>query len=269
MVVEEYLEAKYAGGGPDGGRFEPRDGDVHSSHLSDCRRKRHWKHRRATRADPSPYFELGRVFETLYGAALAYEHDPAVGADELKSSPPWEVARGSDVVIQDVNVAIEVTEGATIVGEADWVVLRDGAPEPDRVAEPLDGGRTGETAEGERLDYDGWAEKVVETKTKKDLKWVRGDGPDEKHEYQVYPYMRALDCPGEIAYMQRNDWAEHVFPVELDEATWLDCRARALDLAEAQSAGSPPEPNPLGESECRWCPHKDECGEFGGSPHLS
>jgi hypothetical protein len=275
-VIESYLQAKYAAGGPDADRFEPVDDEVHASHLSDCQRKRAWKHNRPREPEASPYFELGRVFELLYGAALAYEHDPGVTTETLRERQPWEVAAASDRVVQDVNVEIPAGP-ADIVGEADWVVLggscptvarRDEVGAFDAVRVEADGSRTLVTGSGEGLQYDpAWVEKVVETKTKGDLDWVRRDGPDEKHVYQVYPYMHALDTGGELAYMQRDDWEEHVVQLEYEEDVWLDClmRARAHARNQGDPGGEAPPTDPLDTSECRWCGFQSECREVGGS----
>lgn len=263
MTVPEYLEAKYSAGGPGSGRFEPDAGEVHSSQVSDCQRKRKWKHDRAHRADPSPYFELGRVFELMYGAALAFEHDPSTTRRTLKEHPPWEVADRAVRVVQDVGVTIEM-DGFDIVGECDWVVF-DTDVTFDHVTLHADGSRTAER-DGETVEYDAAAvNKVVETKTKKDLDWVRRDGADEKHVYQVYPYVKALDCEGEIAYMQRNDWEEHVEPVEFDESRWTDVVIRARQHHSNMAGDGVPPTSPLDESECRWCPYSEECRDVGGS----
>jgi hypothetical protein len=278
-TIERYLDAKYSAGGPGSSRFDPVDGEVHASQVSDCQRKRKWKHERGTRSDPSPYFELGRVFEVLYGAALAFKHDPDVTEDTLKSHPPWEVVELSTAVVQDVNVEIAIGGGASIVGEADWAVLKPralqhareaGGPDAFEVHEP--GDRTvvwDDGTEHELAGGDGATpvEKVVETKTKKDLDWVRRKGPDEKHVYQVYPYMHAFDAPGEIAYMQRNDWEELVVPLEYDEDRWLDSLVRAKAHARNQSgaADGVPPTTPLNEDECRWCDFSHECQQVGGS----
>jgi CRISPR/Cas system-associated exonuclease Cas4 (RecB family) len=272
MVVQDYIQAKYSAGGPGSERFEPDPTEVHASQLSDCQRKRFWKHERAHDADPSPYFELGRVFELLYGAALAHAHDPAIGEHELKANQPWGVAAMSDRVVQDVSVTIELDAGA-ITGECDWVVLDPECPaardpgsygELDAVTLREGGSREALFASGDGMAYDrSWVRKVVETKTKKDLSYL-GTEPDEKHRYQVYPYMRAMDCPGEVAYMQRNDFAERTMPVELDDATWVDCVVRATEHMRNYGSDELPPTTPL-DGECRWCPYKQECKREGGS----
>jgi len=268
MTVDEYLEAKYGSGGPDGDRFEPDASEVHSSHLSDCERKRAWKHRRGHRSDPSPYFELGRVFETIYGAALAFEHDPDITPDVLSRCKPWAVIERSTWVQQDVSVEIELDDGK-IVGECDWVVLDrsllDGLELVDLSA---DGERGWVTGTGDGHAGEPPVKKVVETKTKGDLDWVRRDGPDAAHVYQVHPYMRALDCPGEIAYMERDDWSEHVVDVPFDDAVWMDCELRARRHMRNAEADEVPPATPLDEKECRFCPFQHECYEHGGSEYL-
>jgi len=138
----------------------------------------------------------------------------------------------------------------------------------DHIALRDDGARVVHV-DGEEFDYEGrHVTKVVETKTKKDLDWVRRKGPDKKHVYQVYPYVHALDCPGEIAYMQRNDWEEMVVPVEYDDDVWTDCVMRAKQHHHNMVGDSVPPASPLDESSCRWCPFSDECREMGGSQYL-
>lgn len=266
MTVQEYIDSKYGAGGPGSGRFEPDPNEVHASHLAECQRKRYWKHKRDHSSDPSVYFELGRVFELLYGAALAFEHDPAITQRTLKSNQPWEVAGMSTRVQQDVGVTIELGGGVSITGESDWVVFED-----DRVFEHAtvseDGERTVTMPDGSEVLYDeGNIEKVVETKTKGDLAWL--DGPVEKHTYQLYPYMHGLDCPGEVAYMTRDDFQERVYPVEYEETKWLDCVARARRHSANMSGDEVPIATPLDESACKWCDFKDDCRAEGGSEYV-
>lgn len=269
-VIEDYLSEKYGDGGPGSSRFDGPADEVHASQLSDCRRKRAWKHQRSYSSGASPYFELGRIFETIYGAALAHHHDPEITSRELNKLQPWEVAPASDWVQQDVNVVIEL-DGCTIVGEADWVVydktVRSATDEHvDKVVLTSDGRRVAHGVGGSEWDYAGGIAKVVETKTKGDIDWVMAEGADRKHQYQVYPYMRAFDSAGEIAYMERDDWSEHVLPVEMPEEQWIDCEIRAKKLARAQAgAEDPPATTPLDEDECHWCPFEDECKKVGGS----
>jgi hypothetical protein len=276
-TVQSYLRAKYGSGGPGASRFEPVEEEVHSSQLSDCQRKRKWKFERGSKSEPSPYFELGRVFELLYGAALAYEHDPDITSETLKSNQPWDVAEMSTRVVQDVNIRVELPGGGLIVGEADWVVFAPGCPGVDRVNEygpvdlvevAADGSRAVVFDHGDGMEYDpDWTVKVVETKTKKNLDWVDKKGPDEKHVYQVYPYMHALDTRGELAYMQRNDWEERVIELEYDDDRWLDSMMRAQQHVSNQSAGPDevPPTTPLDKSECRWCSFSSECRDVGGT----
>lgn len=276
-TIERYLEAKYSSGGPGSDRFDPVDSEIHASQLSDCQRKRKWKHDRGTSSDPSPYFELGRVFETLYGAVLAYEHDSDIIRSVLKSKPSWAVVELSTVVVQDVNVEIEIGDDATIVGEADWVVLDQSCPsvkepakygELDKVRVSQDGDRHALFSAGDDMTYSAdWVKKVVETKTKKDVDWIHRKGADEKHVYQVYPYMHALDSDGEIAYMQRNDWEEEVVSLDYDPNRWLDILMRASAHSSNQAADEDevPPTTPLDDDECHWCKFKQECKKHGGS----
>lgn len=275
-TVDGFLQAKYSSGGPGSDRFDPVDNEVHSSQISDCQRKRKWKHDRGTRSDASPYFELGRVFEVLYGAALAHEHDPAVDENVLKSMPSWDVIEESTYVVQDVNMEIAIGGGAEIVGECDWVVFDESCPgvrdheeygHLDKVVVSESGDRTAVFESGDEMIYEaGWTNKIVETKTKKDLDWVHKKGPNSEHTYQVYPYMFALDTDGEIVYMQRNDWDELVVPMEFDPDKWLDCVVRARAHAKNQAAGNVvPPTSPIDRNECNWCDFSHECKQVGGS----
>jgi hypothetical protein len=270
-VIQNYLDTKYSVGGPGSSRFDPDASEVHASQLSDCQRKRKWKHDRDHRSGPSPYFELGRVFEILYGAALAHHHDPDIDRDVLKCNPPWEVVEMTDVVVQDVNVTIDIGT-ADIVGEADWVVMNLTAPGPlDHVHVEEDGTRTCQFIGGEQSEYSsGWVDKVVETKTTKDLSWKKRKGPDEKHVYQVYPYAHALQCDAEIAYMTRNEWDELVIPVEYDDDMWMDCLLRAREHARNMQAeeGMVAPATPLDDSACHFCPFQHDCAANGGSEYL-
>lgn len=264
-VVAKYIDAKYGSGGPGSSRFDPDPDEVHASHVRDCQRKRYWKHSRGHRSDPSVYFELGRIHELLYGAALAFEHDPNIGARELRRLKPWEVVERSDRVIQDVNVSIDVPGGGEIVGECDWVV----ADAPiDHVEDVQDHEPRIVLADGTEADesIDMLVERVIETKTKNDLSGVRRYGPDEAHVYQVYPYMHALDVDGEIAYLCRDDWDEHVADVEYDPTRWLDVIARARTHMSNYVSDDVPPATPRDEGECRFCPFREECAELGGSP---
>lgn len=262
-VIQKYLDGKYGEGGPDDERFAPDADEVHASQLSDCQRKRYWKHDRAYRAGSSPYFELGRVFEVMYGAALAFEYDPAVSRRTLANYKTWEVAEMSARVQQDVGVTIDLGDGVTITGECDWVVFETDLTFDEMVLRE-DGSRWA-VVDGEEYSYPtDHVVKVVETKTKKDLSWL-GREPDKKHQYQVYPYMKALNCDAEVAYMQRNDWEERILPVEMSEAEWMDCELRARQHSANMNGDEVPGTDPLDSDECRWCPFQDECRELGGS----
>lgn len=268
VVIEHYLDAKYGGGGPDGSRFDPDPTEVHASQVSDCQRKRFFKHKKGHRSDPSPYFELGRMFELIYGAALAAYHDPDITPDVLAAKHPWEVVERSTRVYQDVSVEIDCGD-FDIVGESDWVVVDESAPQPgiQKVA-VRDGERTMVTRAGDGIAYNGCVEKVVETKTKGDVTWVERKGHDKKHEYQVYPYIHAMDCDGEIAYMERDNWSEHVVPVEYDPNFWLDVEARAARHAANMSGDEVPAATPMSDGECKFCPFQEECRENGGSQYI-
>jgi len=262
VTITQYLNAKYGEGGPGSKRFTPDPNKVHSSQVSECQRKRWWKHTREYTSGPSPYFELGRVFEVLYGAALAFEHCPAISKGMLKKNQPWEIVEKAIRVKQDVGITIELDDH-DIVGECDWVVFTSDVTF-DHITVHNDGSRT-VTNNGEKYEFrDNLVEKVVETKTKKDIEWTQQRGPDKKHVYQVYPYMHALDCPGEIAYMQRNDWEEYVVPIEYDTDVWTDVLIRSQQHARNMNNDELPPTSPLDKDECHWCPFVHECQDIGG-----
>lgn len=205
----------------------------------------------------------------MYGAALAHAHDDTIDSRTLNKYHPWQIAQKSKFIQQDVNVKIELKGDNVIVGECDWVVLEIPVKSGlDRVELSVDGERTMVNGEGDRIPYDGEVKKVVETKTKKDISWPKVDGPDKKHVYQVYPYMKALDAPGEIVYMQRNDWDEYVVPLDFDDNMWLDAKIRALTHASNVRGDELPPATPLSEGECKWCDFRDECAQNGGSEWL-
>jgi len=266
-VITDYLEAKYGGGGPDSDRFDPEPGEVHSSRISNCQRQYYYKFKRNYNADPSPYFELGTVFELLYGGALANAHDPEVTSEVLNRHAPWDVAERSRMVVQDVNVEVEIPNGI-IVGEADWVVLEEpldpGEDQPSFVELDENGKRFWVDDSGDGHDGDPPIAKVVETKTKGDLKWLEGS-PVPKHIYQVMPYMKAMGVPGEIAYMTRDDWQEEVMELELTEDRWLDVVIRAQQHVQNVLGEELPPTTPLKEKACDWCDFSQECRREGGS----
>lgn len=266
-IIDNFLDAKYGDGGPGSDRFKVDPSEVHASDTSVCQRKHWFRHEYGRVNEASPYFELGRMFEMLYGAALAFEHDPAVTPQTLVKHHPWTIGEGSKLVRQDVKIEIEVTDDVSIVGEVDWVVLSQGI-QLNKVTLHQDGSRTEQVTSLEPRAYTGAVEKVVETKTKKNVDWVIKQGADKKHKYQVYPYMQALDAPGEIAYMQRNDWEEYVVPVEMTDNDWLDVEVRVRQLGEVTGQEEVPAATPLEESACKWCSFKEQCKANGGSRYL-
>lgn len=267
MVIDSYLDAKYGDGGPGSGRFEPDPSEIHASSISTCQRKHFFRSRDGRVNEVSPYFELGRVFEMMYGAALAYEHDPSVTKQVLSKHPPWVVAEKSSIVRQDVNVTIEVNDEVSIIGEADWCVLSEGVL-LNEVKLHADGSQTQQVGTAKEVPYDGLVEKVVETKTTKNLDWKKTHGADEGHKFQVYPYMKCFDSDAEIAYMCRNDWGEYVVPVELSNAEWMDVELRAQNLSNVMQQDEVPIPTPIEESDCKWCNFKEECKTNGGSKYV-
>jgi len=266
-TIQNFLEAKYGDGGPGSDRFEPDPQEIHASSVSVCQRKHFYRSTQGRVNEASPYFELGRMFEMLYGAALAFEHDDTITPQVLVDHHPWEVAEKSKWVQQDVTVTIELEDGPDITGEADWCVLN----EPcilNGVTLHADGTRTEDVGTAQQREYRDTVAKVVETKTTKDLSWKKANGADEKHKFQVYPYMKCFDSEAEIVYMQRNDWDEYSRTVELSDAQWMDVELRVRKLSEVMQQDKVPAATPLEESACKWCSYKDDCRAAGGSRFL-
>ena len=266
-VIPSYLEAKFGDGGPGSDRFQPDPEEIHASEVSNCQRKHYFQTKKGRVTEASPYFELGRMFEMLYGAALAFEHDPDVTPQVLVNHHPWEVAKKSGYVRQDVGITIHLEDDVKIVGEADWVVLSDPI-QLNHVTLHQDGSRTEQSGTLNERDYTESIVKVVETKTTKSIDWKKQYGADEKHKYQVYPYMKAFNSEAEIAYMERNNWDEHIIKVKLPEERWMDCVLRAKKLSEVMQGDEVPAATPLEEMACKWCDFKTECQENGGSKYL-
>jgi len=276
-IFDDYLEAKYASGGPDGSRFEALDDEFHTSKIGQCQRRLWYERRNPQPDEASPYFELGRVFELIYGAALAWRHGDLDEAD-LSANRPWDLPPMVDAVEQDVNIEIEIDDGVSITGEADWVVYEDAALPAVRAHGGVDGmaldAETGDRAirwaDGEAERLSGGAPgsspvaKVVETKTIKELS-ILGGSPKASHLHQLWGYMWGMGAPGEWAYMVRDDLTTEHHPEPYDEDLFVDVEIRARQHAR-NLAGGAEEPsevpaNPANRWSCYYCPHKYDCDD--------
>lgn len=257
MVIQEFIENKYGSDSPGSDRFKKERGEVHASQVSNCQRKHYWNHRQPKATDPSIYFELGRMYERMYGRALASVY-------------------GEDMVIQDVGVEIHIHDDLKIVGESDWCILREPFEgENLKYVLETDGTRReireyGSRQEGHVIDEDTepLVEEVLETKTTRKIKWKRVYGYDESHEYQLSVYMMAMDVPGKIVYMERNDATEWEFEFDRDENMDMDIRIRAQQHYRNLGSDEVPSTSPVSEKECKYCDHQAECKKLGGSKWL-
>lgn len=267
-TIDPYLRDKYTGDHPDSDRFKDERGEYHASNVSNCPRYWWWQFKRDGEDDWSPYFELGRQFELIYGAALAWEYGDFDDSD-LKLKKPWEIANECDRVRQDVNIKILIDDEITITGESDWVVFREGKRyDIDRVV--LD--RTGDEPErtvvlddGSIEEYDDDILKVVETKTTKKIEWREKYGHKKKHQYQLGVYMWAMDSMGELVYMTRNELDEMVFEFTRNPQIESDIEIRVRRHHQNLLDETPPDTDPLTDRACKWCEYKDECQSIGGS----
>lgn len=270
-MVDDYLQAKYSSGwdetgnGPESERFEVTEGEIHASRVAECERQ-HWLRENGDEqtSSVSPYFELGRMMEVVHGAILAYRYDSKITGDVLKNHPPWEVAEMSDVVQQDVDIAIEICEindGNTlkIVGQTDWVVFREREYVFDKITLKLDGTREAILPDGsvvEVTDPAGAVKRVYETKTIGETGMLMQGGlePKEKHQYQVESYMRAIGQEATVAYLERDTLDEVSIDVSPDELLWEDIRVRTLRKHKnRQYPNSPPPHSPLNSYQGRYC----------------
>lgn len=246
-LLDNWLEDKYTGDQPDDARFKDTRGEYHASNVSQCPRRWYWDFKREGEDSWSPYFELGRVFERIYGRALEWQY-------------------GEDRVKQDVGVTIQLADDIEIVGESDWTIFEDGARyEIDEVILNQDGTRDALTEQGELIDYGSDIMKVVETKTTKNIKWRRKYGYKPQHLYQVQTYMWPMSCPGEIVYMTRNELDEMVFEFDRDEQIEQDIQIRAQRHHMNLLQDDPPDTDPISERQCKYCEWRDECEQMGGS----
>ena len=269
-AILEYVEAKYGSGGPDADRFgDDPDDVVHTSQVAACQRKHYWNRRRGKPHETSVYFELGRVFEMMYGAALAWERGDLSRA-QLAELKPWELADRVDAIEQDVNIGVDFGP-ARITGEADWAVYKDSALTMvsehggvDEVEVNEDGERAvrwhdGEVTRLDSADVSSPFELVIETKTKKDLDMLDGE-PQEKHFWQTYGYMYGMGAPGKVTYMQRNDWESADFHLERSDAMDMDLEARVRRKAKNLEQDEVPVADPPSKWSCYYCPHRSSCG---------
>lgn len=246
-LIEQWLEDKYTGDQPDGSRFKDEQGEYHASNVSQCPRKWFWDFTRETEDTWSPYFELGRLFEKIYGRALEWKFGPSR-------------------VKQDVGIEIHISDDMVIVGESDWVVFEeDFEYQVEKVILKQDGSREAVRHDGTRGEYQGEIQKVIETKTTKDISWRERYGHKQQHLYQVQTYMWAMDCPGEIAYMTRNELNEMVFEFERSEHIEQDIEIRVRRHDSNLTMNQAPDTDPLTERACEYCEWNDECEELGGS----
>lgn len=246
-IIDSWLEDKYTGNQPDSARFRDERGEYHASNVSQCPRRWYWDFTRETEDTWSPYFELGRVFELIYGRALRWNF-------------------GSDRVKQDVNIVINIDDDIRVVGESDWVVFEEGARyKIDTVILDQDGTRRAITDSGDEIEYGGDVMKVIETKTTKKISWRRKYGHKPQHLYQVQTYMWAMDAPGEIVYMTRNELDEMIFEFERSRQIEQDIEIRVRRHHQNLLDDEPPDTDPLTERMCKYCEWKSSCEERGGS----
>lgn len=256
-MMMDYIEAKYGTGGPDSDRFENHDHEVHTSQIADCQRKLFLDRREDVEAGASVYFELGRVFEVIYGAALAWQHGD-LSREDVAFNKPWELPGLVDRVQQDVNIHIEFADGATVPGESDWVVYEEGAEPLDEVRLDYETGERVAVRDGEESEYGGEVQEVIETKTKNDVSQL--DGPKTKHFYQLYGYMVALDAPGHVAYVERDDLSLREYHVERQDKYDMDLEYRVRQHVRNLRGDEEPDTNPASKWMCYYCEHRDGCG---------
>lgn len=260
-IIEDFIEDKYGSGGPDAARFEPDPTEVHASQVASCERRQWWEHERNPTTEPSVYFELGRMYERMYGRALSSTYED------------WRFMQDLGATIRMGRIGGEHRE---ITGESDWVILRQEARDlvdehgqPDEVELLENRNRAVHFPDGHVEKY-GQDEqtcvaRVDETKTTGNLRWIRSHGHKKKHEYQLAVYQMAFRSPGDIVYMERDDATEwrYSFPhrPEMD----LDIRVRAKQRFETYESDELPDTSPLDEDECHWCEFENECQAQGGS----
>lgn len=245
-VIGDYLVDKFTGSDDDDGRFKDTRGEYHASRTGKCPRKWQWIFEKERPDEASPYFELGPIFEDIYGEALKCRY-------------------GDDRVLQDVGCELRF-EDFMIVGESDWVVLAEDAEyTPELVIRDEEGGRHVMTKEAPKLvDLDGMIDHVIETKTIKTISYVDRYGVGRDYLYQLSTYMWAFDCPGQVSYMERNDLSERVVPFEREKMRETDIFLRAQEQHEALDSSMIRAADPPSDKTCEWCHFTDECQEIGG-----
>lgn len=246
-LLDEWLEDKYTGDRPGDERFRNEVGEYHASHVGKCLRETFYKFTKGRPDDWSPYFELGNRFEDIYGQALKWKF-------------------GNKRVVQDVTCDIQIDDDIVLTGESDWVVISAQENVPDHVTLHQDGTRTVTFRDGGERHGEGTPiDKVVETKTTKDISWCEQYGHKTAHEYQVRTYMWAFDCTGEIAYMTRNELDEMVFDFERSDTMETDIELRVRELHYSLINESIPDADPPYDGACKWCDFKPECRIEGGT----
>ncbi len=271
-IFTDYLEAKYASGGPDDSRFKDVDGEIHTSELGRCQRRLWWERNNPQADESSPYFELGRVFEVMYGAALAWRHGDLTEND-LNDHKPWELAALAPKIEQDINIEVIVTNDVKIPGEADWAVYRDnwmdevrehgGVDEVRLAAGDVGNGERRVTfADGHEVDLEPGEPtpiaEVIETKTIKDHS-ILGGSPKASHLHQLWGYMWALNAPGRWTYMQRNDLDTIDIAQPLDENLFLDVELQVRRHRRNLFSDEEPPADPANKWSCYYCGHRDNC----------
>lgn len=272
MVLKDYLSAKYGSDSPGSDRFKSEVGEYHASHVADCQRKMWYRFNLgSTPSDPSPYFELGRVFERIYGAALASVYD-----DVNENQKPLEVVEDSWRVWQNLEMTIEIEDDISLVGESDWVVLRESAQEmvqqhgrPEEIEVLVGGQRRINWEDGHQNvlepEESTVVEFVVETKTTNDVKDKRINGYSDGHFYQVYSYMWAFNCDGKIAYMERDDLSETIFDIDFTEEHRMDVELRVRQHHRNVQSEQVASASPNSRWDCYYCDYQSECQQAGGS----
>ena len=271
-IFTEYLKAKYASGGPDDSRFKDVDGEIHTSEVGRCQRRLWWERRNPQADESSPYFELGRVLEDVYGAALGWRHGDLDESD-LNDNKPWGIAPMVPEVEQDINIEVFITDDVKIPGEADWAVYRDDWMDEVREHGGVDevALATGDVGDGERRVT--WQDgettdlapgeptpvgTVIETKTIRELALLKGS-PKDSHLHQLWGYMWALNAPGRWDYMVRNDLSMASFEQPLDEDLFVDVELRVRRHRENMRSDEYPRADPANKWSCYYCPHKNDC----------
>lgn len=264
-MYSDFLEAKYGQDSPGSDRFRRQVGEYHASQIAVCERKLYWAFTEGTDAPDGMsfnYFELGHLHEQNFGAALAWQYGDFDQQDLGRMSND-ELITQCDRVKQDVEIQIEF-EDFILTGESDWVVFESDAYFDIDTIYLLENGERYAKAGDREIPYDDDVHRVIETKTTKSLDWKAENGPDEKHVYQCYAYMHAMNCDGIVAYIERNTIKDLMCELTYDEARWLDAKYR-LQRHHQNLTGDALPPTTGTEYECRYCDFKEQCQLEGGS----